>query len=61
MRRRRLLRANAGTAPDGKVLDRPYHHLHYDFGLKPAAVEGGLSVGFTGSFNLPVQAAGPQR
>lgn len=26
----------AGTAPDGRVLDEPYFHLHYDFGLKPA-------------------------
>ncbi len=27
----------AGTAPDGRVMDRAYAHLHYDFALKPAA------------------------
>jgi hydroxyquinol 1,2-dioxygenase len=27
----------AGAAPDGTAVDRPYHHLHYDFGLKPLA------------------------
>lgn len=27
----------AGTAPDGRVVDRDYYHLHYDFGLKAAA------------------------
>ncbi|AOO84907.1 intradiol ring-cleavage dioxygenase [Bosea vaviloviae] len=25
----------AGEAPDGRMLDRPYARLHYDFGLKP--------------------------
>ena len=29
-----------GTAPDGRSLDRPYRHLHYDFGLKPLAATG---------------------
>ena len=24
----------AGQAPDGRQMDRPYRHLHYDFGLK---------------------------
>ena len=27
----------AGKAPDGRQMDRPYFHLHYDFGLKPVA------------------------
>ena len=27
----------AGTAPDGRVLEKPYFHLHYDFGLKAAS------------------------
>lgn len=27
----------AGTAPDGRRMERPYRHLAYDFGLKPAA------------------------
>lgn len=27
----------AGTAPDGKEIDRPYAWLHYDFGLKPSS------------------------
>ena len=31
---------SAGTAPDGRVLDRPYFHLHYDFGLKAASETG---------------------
>ena len=26
----------AGTAPDGRAMDRPYRHLAYDFGLEPA-------------------------
>ena len=26
-----------GTAPDGRAMPQPYHHLHYDFALKPAA------------------------
>jgi hydroxyquinol 1,2-dioxygenase len=26
-----------GPAPDGHVLNKPYYHLNYDFGLKPAA------------------------
>jgi len=26
----------AGTAPDGRAMDRSYRHLAYDFGLKPA-------------------------
>ncbi|MCF4129691.1 intradiol ring-cleavage dioxygenase [Methylobacterium sp. SyP6R] len=26
----------AGTAPDGRAMERPYRHLAYDFGLKPA-------------------------
>lgn len=27
----------AGTAPDGRKLDKPYHSAHYDFTLVPAA------------------------
>lgn len=27
----------AGTAPDGRVMDQPYHSAHYDFRLVPAA------------------------
>ena len=27
----------AGKAPDGKVMDRPYFHLNYDFKLQPVA------------------------
>ncbi|MGC1173583.1 dioxygenase [Polaromonas sp.] len=27
----------AGTAPDGKVMDKPFHSAHYDFKLVPAA------------------------
>jgi len=26
-----------GPAPDGRVLETPYYHLNYDFGLKPLA------------------------
>ena len=26
----------AGVAPDGRILDAPFHHLNYDFGLTPA-------------------------
>ncbi|UZE50696.1 intradiol ring-cleavage dioxygenase [Rhodopseudomonas sp. P2A-2r] len=33
---REFVRKDAGTAPDGSLQDRPYYHLHYDFGLKPA-------------------------
>jgi hydroxyquinol 1,2-dioxygenase len=25
----------AGIAPDGREMERPYSHLHYDFGLRP--------------------------
>jgi hydroxyquinol 1,2-dioxygenase len=34
---REFVRHDAGTAPDGRVQDVPYYHLHYDFGLKPAS------------------------
>jgi hydroxyquinol 1,2-dioxygenase len=27
----------AGTAIDGREIARPYYHLNYDFGLKPAS------------------------
>jgi hydroxyquinol 1,2-dioxygenase len=27
-----------GKAPDGRQMERPYCHLHYDFGLKPTEV-----------------------
>ena len=30
-------RHEAGTAPDGRVLDRPFHTAQYDFALAPAA------------------------
>ncbi len=30
-------RHERGTAPDGRVLDRPFHTAHYDFALAPAA------------------------
>jgi hydroxyquinol 1,2-dioxygenase len=33
---REFVRHDAGTAPDGRVQDSAYYHLHYDFGLKPA-------------------------
>lgn len=33
---REFVRKDVGTAPDGRVQDQPYYHLHYDFGLKPA-------------------------
>ena len=32
----------AGTAPDGRIVDRDYYHLSYDFGLKSAARTGSL-------------------
>lgn len=28
---------SAGTAPDGRVMDKPYHVAHYDFRLVPSA------------------------
>ncbi|QUS38659.1 hydroxyquinol 1,2-dioxygenase [Tardiphaga alba] len=31
---REFVREPPGKAPDGNTLDRPYYHLHYDFGLK---------------------------
>ncbi len=34
---RDFTRHPAGTAPDGRVVGEPYHHLHYDFGLQPHA------------------------
>jgi len=30
---REFVRHPAGQAPDGRQMDRPYEHLHYDFGL----------------------------
>lgn len=33
---RDFVRKEAGVAPDGRLQDRPYHHLDYAFGLKPA-------------------------
>lgn len=32
---REFVRKDAGAAPDGRLQDGPYYHLHYDFGLKP--------------------------
>jgi hydroxyquinol 1,2-dioxygenase len=29
-----------GIAPDGRLMDQPYAHLHYDFGLKSAYSPG---------------------
>lgn len=34
---REFVRKDAGEAPDGRVLNTPYYHLNYDFGLKPDA------------------------
>jgi hydroxyquinol 1,2-dioxygenase len=34
---RDFVRHEPGTAADGSTQDKPYYHLHYDFGLKPAA------------------------
>ncbi|WP_407179136.1 intradiol ring-cleavage dioxygenase [Bradyrhizobium sp. STM 3562] len=34
---RDYVRRSPGRAPDGRMLDLPYYHLNYDFGLKPAA------------------------
>ncbi|MDB5618158.1 intradiol ring-cleavage dioxygenase [Tardiphaga sp.] len=34
---REFVRKDAGEAPDGHVLNTPYYHLDYDFGLKPGA------------------------
>jgi hydroxyquinol 1,2-dioxygenase len=34
---RDFVRHEPGMAPDGSKQDKPYYHLHYDFGLKPAA------------------------
>ncbi|WP_071000334.1 intradiol ring-cleavage dioxygenase [Methylobacterium sp. C1] len=33
----RVAHHDAGTAPDGKRMDRPWGRLHYDFGLKSTA------------------------
>lgn len=33
---RPYVQCEAGTAPDGRKMDRPYVHLNYDFSLKPA-------------------------
>jgi hydroxyquinol 1,2-dioxygenase len=34
---REFVRKDAGEALDGRVLNTPYYHLNYDFGLKPDA------------------------
>jgi len=34
---REFVKRQAGPAPDGKIVDEPYYHLHYEFGLKPLA------------------------
>jgi hydroxyquinol 1,2-dioxygenase len=33
---REFVRCEPGQAPDGRLLNAPYYHLNYDFGLKPA-------------------------
>lgn len=32
-----FVQRSPGRAPDGREIDKPYCHIHYDFGLKPTA------------------------
>jgi hydroxyquinol 1,2-dioxygenase len=42
---REFVRHEAGTVmPDGQVAERSWRSLHYDFGLKPLAAEGGAET-----------------
>ena len=37
---REFKRCSAGRAPDGRMLDRDFFHLNYDFGLKQITSSG---------------------